>query len=181
MQTAENTANSEVWYALRVTYCREMLVKTHLATRGIESYLPMCEAERPYGAVMRRVQVSLIHNLIFVRITAEMLKHLKTTTLLPIQYIINRVTKAPVTVPDNQMQSFMLATRNGQAEVAEPQQISLLAGDRVRVIKGAFAGIEGRYIRHDGIAKIAIEIDGIATILTASIQENEIEKILNND
>lgn len=41
MPMAENPENKQRWYALRVTYGREMLVKGYLDGIGVESYIPM--------------------------------------------------------------------------------------------------------------------------------------------
>ena len=38
MPMAENPENRQYWYALRVTYGREMLVKGYLDGIGVESY-----------------------------------------------------------------------------------------------------------------------------------------------
>ena len=51
MPMAENPENKQRWYALRVTYGREMLVKGYLDGIGVESYIPMHFARRTYGAV----------------------------------------------------------------------------------------------------------------------------------
>ena len=48
MPMAENPENRQYWYALRVTYGREMLVKGYLDGIGVESYIPMHFARRTY-------------------------------------------------------------------------------------------------------------------------------------
>ena len=42
MENSQKPANEEkVWYALRVTYNRELKVKDDLDSRGVESFIPM--------------------------------------------------------------------------------------------------------------------------------------------
>ena len=67
MPMAENPENRQYWYALRVTYGREMLVKGYLDGIGVESYIPMHFARRTYGERTRKVWEPLIHNLLFIR------------------------------------------------------------------------------------------------------------------
>ena len=55
MPMAENPENKQRWYALRVTYGREMLVKGYLDGIGVESYIPMHFARRTYGERTRKV------------------------------------------------------------------------------------------------------------------------------
>ena len=103
MPMAENPENKQRWYALRVTYGREMLVKGYLDGIGVESYIPMHFARRTYGERTRKVWEPLIHNLLFIRTSALRLKEIKASTTLPIRYIMDRETKAPTVIPDNQM------------------------------------------------------------------------------
>ena len=179
MPMAENPENRQYWDALRVTYGREMLVKGYLDGIGVESYIPMHFARRTYGERTRKVWEPLIHNLLFIRTSALRLKEIKASTTLPIRYIMDRETKAPTVIPDNQMRDFMavVATRNEHVEIVAPQDVDLAGGDAVRVTGGVFAGIEGRYIRHKGHSKVAVAIKDIATALTAYVPLRYIEKI----
>ena len=142
MPMAENPENRQYWYALRVTYGREMLVKGYLDGIGVESYIPMHFARRTYGERTRKVWEPLIHNLLFIRTSALRLKEIKASTTLPIRYIMDRETKAPTVIPDNQMRDFMavVATRNEHVEIVAPQDVDLAGGDAVRVTGGCSPG-----------------------------------------
>lgn len=59
------------WYAVRVTYSRELFFKDYLDAAGIENYIPM-----RYEYVVRKERrlrklVPAVHNLVFVRSTRE--------------------------------------------------------------------------------------------------------------
>lgn len=165
----EEPQNEQQWYAIRVTYSREMAAKSYLDSIGIESYVPMHFAERTYGGKRRKIWEPLIHNLLFVRTSADRLREIKATTTLPIRYIMDRESKSPTVIPERQMQDFMA--------VVAPQDVDLEKGDPVRVTEGMFAGIEGRYIRHKGHSKVAVAIRNVATALTAYIPLKYIAKI----
>ena len=90
MPMAENPENRQYWYALRVTYGREMLVKGYLDGIGVESYIPMHFARRTYGERTRKVWEPLIHNLLFIRTSALRLKEIKASTTLPIRRGVRR-------------------------------------------------------------------------------------------
>ena len=51
----EEPQNEQQWYAIRVTYSREMAAKSYLDSIGIESYVPMHFAERTYGGKRRKI------------------------------------------------------------------------------------------------------------------------------
>ena len=70
----EEPQTEQQWYAIRVTYSREMAAKSYLDSIGIESYVPMHFAERTYGGKRRKVWEPLIHNLLFIRTSADRLR-----------------------------------------------------------------------------------------------------------
>ena len=92
----EEPQTEQQWYAIRVTYSREMAAKSYLDSIGIESYVPMHFAERTYGGKRRKVWEPLIHNLLFIRTSADRLREIKATTTLPIRYIMDRESKSPI-------------------------------------------------------------------------------------
>lgn len=170
--------NNLQWYAIRVTYSRELAVKGYLDDRDIGNYVPMHCIERTVAGRKHKEWQPMIHNLIFIHTTAELLRQLKTTTTLPICYIMNRAEQTPLTIPDRQMEDFMqvVAAQDGRAEILDPQAAKLANGDWVRVTEGPFAGVEGRYICHKGRHKVAVEIRGVATALTAYIARRSVER-----
>ena len=143
----EEPQTEQQWYAIRVTYSREMAAKSYLDSIGIESYVPMHFAERTYGGKRRKVWEPLIHNLLFIRTSADRLREIKATTTLPIRYIMDRESKSPTVIPERQMQDFMavVATQNEH--------------------------------RHKGHSKVAVAIRNVATALTAYIPLKYIAKI----
>lgn len=179
MSVTEESENRREWFAIRVTYSRELMVKSYLDDCGIENYIPMHPAERTVKGIKRKILVPLIHNLIFIRTSARKLKLIKAGTDLPIRYIMNRENRQPVIIPERQMRDFMTVvdSQNEFVEIVVPQTADFSKGDPVRVTGGPFAGIEGRYIRHKGHSKVAVEIRGIATALTAFVPTKYIEKL----
>lgn len=174
----EERQDNRQWYAIRVMYRREIAVKSWLDERGIGNYLPMQEVEKSCYGRKRKVQAPLIHNLIFIRSSADEMREIKSRTALPVCYIMNRATKSPIVVPDREMKDFMaVVAARGCVETVEAHELELITGDRVRVTEGPFRGIEGRCVRHKGRTKIAVEICEVATALTAYIPLKYIEKI----
>ena len=97
------------WYAVRVTYSRELFFKDYLDAEGIENYIPM-----RYEYVVRKERrlrklVPAVHNLVFVRSTRERMDEIKNEPgmNIPIRYIMDRETRQPIVIPDSQMRSFI--------------------------------------------------------------------------
>ncbi len=166
------------WYALRVTYARELKIKDYLDVRHVENYIPMRYEERMYGERRRRILVPAVHNLIFVHLDPLALRELKAADL-PIRYIMDRETRLPITIPEKQMADFMRIVASGieHVEVVEAQAGRFNEGDRVRVTAGPFSGIEGVYVRYKGHSKVALSIGGLLTALTAYVPIDSVEKI----
>jgi transcription antitermination factor NusG len=54
---------------------------------------------------------------------------------------------------------------------------NLRRGDRVRVIKGEFTGVEGELVRVKGHKRVVIRMEGLFSVVTAYIPGNFLEKI----
>lgn len=167
------------WYAIRVTYNRELKVKRELDSKHIENFLPMTQRIVLRGERKIRELVPAIHNLIFIHIEAELLKVYKASTTLPIRYIMDRENNRPLVVPENQMNNFIAVAGNTdeQLEYLNPDSVELKKGDKVRVTGGVFSGAEGYFVRIKGDRRLVVTIKGIAAIATAFISPTLIEKI----
>lgn len=167
------------WYAIRVTYNREMLVKRDLTAKHIEHFLPMKHVVEMRGERKIKVLKPAINNLIFIYASAEYLKEYKETTALPIRYIMNHETKKPLVIPTKQMQDFIAVagTQHEQLIYLEPDMSNFSKGDRVRVTGGVFNGAEGLFMRIKGDRRVVVCIPGIAAVATAFIHPSLVEKI----
>lgn len=167
------------WFAIRVTYNREMKVKRELDSLHIENFLPMT-----YRIVMRgerkiKELVPAIHNLIFVNISAEKLREYKSTTQLPIRYIMNRETREPIIIPERQMKNFIAVAGNLSEQIVylEPNASNFKKGDKVKIIGGVFEGAEGYFMRIKGDRRVVVCINGLAAVATAFIHPSLVTKI----
>ena len=135
--------------------------------------------DRVFFGKRRKRLVPMIHNLIFVHIEEERMKEIKSTTELPIRYIMDKETKTPIVIPEKQMNDFIAVAQsdNEHVEFISPDAIAIKQGDRVRVTGGAFQGIEGEYIRYKGHSKVAISIQGVLSVVTAYVPLRYIEII----
>lgn len=173
------TTPDKYWYAIRVTYNREMIVKRDLDAKHIECFLPLKYVVEMRGERKIKVLRPAINNLIFIFATAEQMKEYKETSALPIRYIMNHETHKPLVVPTKQMQDFIAVagTLNEQVLYLEPDLSSFTKGDRVRVTGGIFEGAEGHFLRIRGDRRVVVCIPGVAAVATAFIHPSLVEKI----
>ena len=178
---AEETIEQEAkqWFAIRVTFNREMKVKADLDARGIECFIPMkytmCVRR---GRRMKRL-VPSIHNVIFFHIEPSAMKAYKANTQMPIRYIMNPATKRPVVVPEQQMRNFIAVagTCDEQLEYLEVKPGRFSRGDHVRVLGGPFAGAVGVLQRVRGNQRVVVSIEGVVAVATAFLHPSLVEKI----
>ena len=184
MENSQKPANEEkVWYALRVTYNRELKVKDDLDSRGVESFIPMqYKLMERAGRMVKRL-VPTVHNLIFVHTTPSFMRAYKERTHLPIRYIMNRERHQPVVVPEWQMRNFIAVagTYDEQLVYLTPEPGDFATGDRVKVLGGIFEGAEGVLVRVKGDRRVLVSIEGVVAVATTFIHPSMLQKLPNND
>ncbi len=172
---------------MRVTYNRELRVKARLDELGIENYLPMKYTVVIRGGDRVRKLVPAVSNLIFVRAVRYHLTSLKYNDeiLHPLRYMTRTDISAPerhevMVVPDRQMNDFISVSR-----MVDDDRVRYLRydpfldkpGQRVRIVDGNFAGVEGVIKRIGKNRQVVVMIPGIAAITLSSIPCTWIEKI----
>lgn len=172
------------WYVMRVTYQREVSAKERLDALGVESFLPVkSERRRTPGGKFCRVRLPLIHNFLFVKSRRETIDDIKTFRLPYLRYAtcVREGRREIMIVPEKQMQSFIAVAseQDGKALFLDPAAINLAEGDRVRIIDGPLAGVEGTFMRLNGGRgkRVVVKIDSVAAVATTELSPRMVEKI----
>ena len=173
----------KLWYAIRVTYNRELKVKEELDARGIKSFVPMQYRREERNGVMVKRLVPSIHNLIFINLTPSEMKEYRETTAMPIRYIMDRETSKPITVPDHQMENFIKVAGTYEEKLIylNPEPGDFSQGERVRIIGGTFEGAEGVFVRIKRDRRVLINIPGVVAVATTHVHLSMLEKITDPD
>ena len=165
------------WFPMRVTYSRELKVKAELDRLEIDNFLPMkyrlfdAESDNP-----RRELVPALNNLIFVHSSQTQMTSLKSTNavLQPLRYMMDRTAQRAhtiMTVPDVQMQNFMLVASKTDDSVMFLNDETAVGkvGKRVLITGGAFDGVTGVIRRVKRCKRVVVELEGIATVAIAFV------------
>ena len=158
------------WFAMRVTYSREVKMK---------ETLPMRYQTKVIRGKKAKILKPVIHNLLFAHATkAEMQEVKKDYEYL--QYIINREHQK-IIVPDEQMQTFIAVTGTYDDQLIwiNPEDLNLKKGTRVRITAGDFEGQEGIFIKVKGARdkRVVIAIQGVIAVAMATLHPSLIEAI----
>ena len=165
------------WFPIRVTYSRELKMKTELDRLGIENFLPMtyklvdADTENPH-----RELVPAINNLIFIRSSKDRISTLKSTNtvLQPLRYMMDRTAQQAhtiMTVPDAQMQNFIRVASKTDDSVMFLNNETVVGkeGKRVLITGGVFDGVTGVIRRVKRCKRVVVELEGIASVAIAFV------------
>ncbi|MGN0033225.1 MAG: UpxY family transcription antiterminator [Candidatus Limimorpha sp.] len=175
---------SVAWYVMRVTYQRELVASKSLTDLHIEHFVPTTRiaVKNNEGRTIGFKVEPLIHNYIFILSSFNDLFALKHGKMDYLRFIM---AKDPVSglfepqyVPDKQMNDFIKITKSKGMRVLSPD-IDLRKGDKVRVLKGAFEGVEGVYIKmpNGREKRVVVKIEGVSAVATATLKLEDVEKL----
>lgn len=173
-----------VWFVLRVTYQREMMAKEVLDSLNIANFLPTEKVRRrtPQGKYVTVVQPA-IHNYLFVHTTKDVVDDLKQFRLPYLRYVMTTDSgvRNILTVPDYQMENFIAIAGNEdeQAEFLNIEDLRFSQGDKVRILGGPFAGVEGIYMRTSNTRskRVVVQVAGMFAVATTTLPLSMVEKI----
>lgn len=172
--------NTVHWFPMRVTYNRELQVKDFFDRIGVECFIPMryvpVEGKHPRHQVLRPA----INNLIFVHATRASITEMKMTRseLAPLRYMMQPVLGADrytertiLVVPDKQMEDFMRVASVTDNRVFYMDNLDFVGkpGQRVKIVEGEFAGIEGIVKRVKKNKVVVVQIEHVAAVAIAFI------------
>jgi len=159
------------WYPIRVFFGRAEMIKNALDEGDIEYFYPMRMAEKVTSSGLKFIEEPLVKSLLFIKTDRDELRLLKMKfggTIVP---YYDRLTNAPLIVPERQMSDFkrLCEMKEAGLEYLGNDEPKYHLGDRVRVTEGIFKGFEGhiKRIRHD--RKLIVTIEGVAAFATRFI------------
>lgn len=176
---AHNPVQESHWYVLRCTYGREKKAYDYMVANGITAYYPTQNAVKMVKGKRKVVTESRLPNIFFAYGSESLIKSFVYDNVnLPFlrfyyrhTHIDNRIEKTPLIVPNSQMESLKIACSSDEDDIIVTSgEISKFEnGQKVRVVKGNFAGFEGRVARYKGQQRVGIVIANSLTIVTAYV------------
>lgn len=177
--------NDEAWYAMRVTYGRELKIQAAMNGK-FETFIPKCYKTVERFGKRHYELTSCISNLLFIYGTRNQIeeerqkqaeiKNDKKWHLL--NFIMNHENKM-ITVSNKQMEDFIRISNLPVEEIIplDIREGESLTGQRVKVIDGPLVGIEGFIKRIEGNKRVVVTIDGILATALKFISPSLLTKI----
>lgn len=174
MEIEEKATSDRRWLAAYVKMHHEKKVRDRLGEMGIECFLPVQEEVRMWSDRKKKVERVLIPMMIFVHVNSDEQRSVITLPSV-MRYMVLRGEHAPTVIPDMQMEQFRFMVDFSDSPVSFGSQ-QLCPGEKVRVIKGSLAGLEGELITVDGKSGIAIRINQLGCAMV-EMQSSMVERI----
>ncbi len=180
-----NRVEQPAWFAMSATFGRELKAKTFLEAKDIKCFVPM-KYEMTTDSKKDKVRklIPAVRNLIFVYTTKTRIQAIKNG----MQYL-HYLTKPangkniPIIVPEHEMKQFIAAcnTYDEKLVYLSPDEINLAKGTPVKIVGSAFDGIEGTFVKVDGVRKkrVVVMVNGIAAVMVAEFTDGYLQ-VLDN-
>jgi transcription antitermination factor NusG len=159
------------WFAIQTRHRHEKRVADRLQNAHMETFLPLHRAmHRWKNGVRACVELPLFPSYLFTRIRKEdRLRVLREPGV--ISMAASNV--APTPIPDDEMSRLRLAAAHLDAQ---PHPY-LVVGERVKVVAGPLAGLEGVLVRMKQELRVVVSVEIILRSITVEVSESEIEPI----
>lgn len=146
--------SDEGWYVVRCKPREDARALEHLGNQGFEAFSPRCAVIRRTGTVRRKVIEPLFPGYVFVRLSPTRHDWSVLRSTRGVQYLVRfglRAPSMPAALIDD------LRALDGM-ELGSPAS-RLKAGDRVRLLDGPFAGMEGVFAQRDGEMRACVLLE----------------------
>lgn len=165
------TSSATHWFAVWTRSRQEKVAASLLETLGVQHFLPLKSELRQWSDRKQTVTTPLFAGYLFVRMDLAQdgrLQVLKVPGI--VGFVGNSV--GPLPIPDWQIESIR-AILNKRVEYSV---LPLLKeGDRVRVVRGALAGAEGKLVRNNSASRLIISVELIHKSLAVSVSPKDVE------
>jgi transcription antitermination factor NusG len=160
------------WYAVYTTCRHEKRVADHLRHRTIDHYLPLYRSRRRWkdGSNVT-LDLPLFPGYIFVHIqNPERVRVLEVPGVL---WIVGSSGNHPTPLPEFEIETLRLAL--------DPLRVvpfpTLTAGQRVRICRGALAGLEGIVVRQKNSFRVVITLQLIMQSIAVEVSSEDLDPV----
>ena len=162
--------NSIVWYVLFAANGKIAKMKPYLDAANIEHFFPTFYKEKKVSGQKqpKRMQYPILGNLLFVKSSkAELdpiLKRIKLQLNITSDlYYRDLGSRQLIVVPDDQMLNFIAVAGSGEEQIIylSNEEVRIRKGTKVRITGGAFAGVEGVFMRIKGDKRLVVSLHSL--------------------
>lgn len=170
LQTAPSPAPLE-WYALYTRHQHEKSVAEHLHRLGFDVLLPLYREVHQWKDRRKQVEMPLFPCYVFF--SGDLRQRISALSLPGVSSLVTSGGKVCV-IPDQEFDAVRRAVASSATVEPHPY---MECGDRVRVVSGPLAGVEGIVARRKDALRIVLSIQMLARSIAVEIDESVVERI----
>ena len=172
LQSVDTQAESDAaWCAVYTRHQHEKAVTAMLLVKGFEVFLPLYESTRKWKDRRKLLSLPLFPGYVFVRGALE--RRLPILTTPGVHMIISRG-ESVATIPEEEIEAIR-RTIDGKFRV-EPHPF-LRCGERVRVMRGSLAGVEGILTRKKNLCRLVLSVEMLTQAVAVEIDAHDVEPV----
>lgn len=159
------------WYAVLTRSRQEKVAASMLDALDIPNFLPLINERRQWSDRKQVVSVPLFPGYLFVRIPKLCENQLHVLKIPGIVSIIGNH-NGPQAIPDAEIDSVRtaLSHRAQRTPYRSPN-----VGDRIRIVRGVLAGVEGTLVRSGSGTNLIISVEAIQQSIAIHIDSSDAE------
>jgi len=171
MDTNAEIDNHDVrWFAVWTRSRQEKVASAILEVVGVQHFLPLRSELRQWSDRKQMVTVPLFSGYLFVRVNQKADSRLQVLKAPGIVGFVGN-SKGPLPIPDQQIENVRTVLARRIECTVLP---NLEEGERVRVVRGPLAGIEGLLLRSNSTSRLLISIEVIHKTLAVSVSREDV-------
>ncbi len=174
MMTRENHLDTvqPKWFAVYTSYKREKVALKQLQIKGVEAYLPIQKLVRKWGRKTRVVELPLISNYLFVKITKK-----EYVSVLECGYVNGFVkfSNNLLAIPEEEINTLKrILSENIEVSIAESR---FYKGDQVEITSGNLYGLKGKLVKIEGKKSVLVDLQYMGYALQLSVDPAVLRKV----
>lgn len=167
------SAEGSRWYACYTRGRHENKVASHLDSRQIETFLPLHREDVQWSDRRKTVERPMFPSYVFARFeTSELPQVMNTRGLVTIVQTGGKLAAISDEEIENLRRFAEAIADNGIVAEREPV---IEAGDRVRVVSGPFAGVEGVAVLRRGRTRLRVSLSSVGEGLLVDVDDASLE------
>ncbi len=157
------------WWAVYTRHQHEKVVAEMLSAKGFDVFLPLYQSTRRWKDRSKVLSLPLFPCYVFVRGGID--RRLQVVTTPGIHMILYRGERVAI-IPDAEIEALQRAVEGPFC--IEPHPF-LKCGARVRVTRGALAGVEGILVRKKNLFRLILSVEMLAQSVAVEVHSSDVE------
>ncbi len=167
----DDVALASRWYVLRTRSRHEKVVRDQLVQRSIEAFLPLYERWSRWKDRRKQIAFPLFPGYCFVRF--PLTERFRILNIVGVAQLIG-IRGCAEPVPDAEIEAIQRLTETTLQYDPHP---FLAEGMEVEVIRGPLAGVRGRLLRKDRVAKLVLAVTLIHQAAVVEIHPADVVRV----